>query len=87
MQILEYYQKKNVIFAHEVGPQQIAYNYETTKEILNIMDSESFGICIDPSNFIIVGIDPCVIIDELTRKIVHFHGKDAELTHHRSTSG
>ncbi|SCC23622.1 Sugar phosphate isomerase/epimerase [[Bacillus] enclensis] len=87
MPILEYYEKLGVKFAHEVGPQQLAYNLETTQEILEILNIDSFGICFDPSNFILTGVNPCIFVEEIGSKIFHVHGKDSELTHHVSSSG
>ncbi|MBH5320321.1 sugar phosphate isomerase/epimerase [Paenibacillus sp. GSMTC-2017] len=87
MPILEYYERSGVIFAHEVGPQQIAYDLETALEISEMFNTSGFGICLDPSNLILVGVDPECFIEQLKRKIVHVHGKDAELTYKRPYSG
>lgn len=85
--ILEEYERLGVRFAHEVGPQQIAYNLETAEEVLSALDSDSFGLCLDPSNLYLAGVDPVVCIERVGERILHVHGKDAELTHHAAASG
>lgn len=87
MPILEYYELMGVKFAHEVGPQQIAYDLETALVTCETLNIDSLGICFDPSNLIFVGVDPALFIDKLGKKILHVHGKDAELTHYQNLSG
>lgn len=87
MPILEHYEARGVKFAHEVGPQQIAYNLESAVEVCELLSSDSFGICFDPSNLILVGVDPVCFIEKLGGKILHVHGKDGEVTNHLSVSG
>lgn len=87
MPIFEHYEKAGVVFAHEVGPQQIAYDLETAIRVADLFKTDSFGICLDPSNLILVGIEPAQFIDCLGNKIVHVHAKDAEFTHYKAISG
>lgn len=85
--ILEFYDKNGIKFAHEIGPQQIAYNFETAEEINEIFDMQCFGFCLDPSNLLLTGVNPSICIEKLGSRIFHVHGKDAEFTTHLSTSG
>ncbi len=87
MPILEQYDKWVVKFAHEIAPQQIAYNLETAEEIKDILDCKSFGFCYDPSNLVLTGVNPLICIEKLGDKIFHVHAKDAEITHHAPVSG
>ncbi len=87
MPILEKYDKWGVKFAHEIAPQQIAYNLETAEEIRDIFDCESFGFCYDPSNLVLTGVNSLICIERLADKIFHVHAKDAEITHHAPVSG
>lgn len=86
--ILEFYEKNGVKFAHELGPQQIAYNLETAEEILKVLDHiDSLGFCIDPSQLLYTGIDPSICIENLNKRVFNFHAKDGEFTHHLNKSG
>ncbi|RNC97252.1 sugar phosphate isomerase/epimerase family protein [Lysinibacillus halotolerans] len=86
--ILEYYEKKGIKFAHELGPQQIAYNLETAEEILEKLDFiDSLGFCIDPSQLLYTGVDTSVCIERLNKRVFNFHAKDGEFTQHLKTSG
>lgn len=86
--ILEFYSKLGLRFAHEIGPQQIAYNLETAEEINALFGNiDSFGFCIDPSHLLLVGVNPCIVIERLGDKVFNFHAKDAELTAYLPVSG
>ncbi|WP_146548498.1 sugar phosphate isomerase/epimerase family protein [Rummeliibacillus suwonensis] len=87
MPILEYYEKQGVVFAHEVGPQQIAYDIETTIRVTELLDSNLLKLCLDPSNMILMGVNPELFIEHLGEKIVNVHGKDAEITYKHPFSG
>ena len=85
--ILQEYSDNGVKFAHEIAIQQMAYNLETAMDLISRFDIDSFGYCIDPSNFVMLGIDPSIAIEQLSNKVLYVHGKDAELTHNFRYSG
>lgn len=87
MPVLEEFRNCRVRFAHEVAPQQLAYNIETAREVLQVLDIDSFGFCLDPSNMVQAGVDIRFFIDIFGDRIFHVHGKDAEITHYYPLSG
>ena len=65
--------------ALEVHPTEIAYDYWSTKRLLETIDYRpTLGINFDPSHLIWQGMDPCACIRELGKEnaIFHFHAKD-----------
>ncbi|SDM33159.1 Sugar phosphate isomerase/epimerase [Paenibacillus sp. OK060] len=87
MPILEEYERLGIKFAHEISPQQMAYNLETALEMSELLNIDSFGYCLDPSNLLITGVDPSIYAEVLGKKIFNVHGKDTEFTNHLNTSG
>lgn len=76
--ILDEFEKKDVKFALEVHPTEIAYDYYTTKRLLKAFDyRESFGINFDPSHLIWQGVKPHLFLRDFSDKIFHVHMKDA----------
>ena len=88
MPILEYYNKKNIKYAHELGPQQLAYDLETALLLLETFENiDSFGFCIDPSQLLYTGVNIPLVIEKLNTKVFHFHAKDAEFNYTKEYSG
>lgn len=88
MPILEYYYKLNVKFAHEIGPQQLAYDLETSFLLLDKFQKiDSFGYCVDPSQLLYTGVNICQSIELLGDRVFHFHAKDAEFNYTKNVSG
>jgi len=78
--ILDFFAKMGIRFAHEVHPQEQAYNIETAEMTLKAINYRSeFGFNFDPSHFIWQGIDPVVFIKKFGNRIYHCHAKDAEV--------
>lgn len=76
--ILDEFEKNDVKFALEVHPTEIAYDYYTTKRLLEAFDyRESFGINFDPSHLIWQGVKPHLFLRDFADKIFHVHMKDA----------
>ena len=51
--ILDVFEREGVRFALEVHPTEIAYDFVTTRKLLDALDRrESFGINLDPSHFV-----------------------------------
>jgi len=79
-EILDTFETHDVKFAHEVHPQEQAYNIETAERALKaINERKEFGFNFDPSHLIWQGIDPVVFIKKFGDRIYHAHAKDAEI--------
>ncbi|MFQ6076095.1 MAG: sugar phosphate isomerase/epimerase family protein [Candidatus Bathyarchaeia archaeon] len=88
-EILDVFSAHGIKFAHEVHPQEQAYNIETAEQALKALNNKKeFGFNFDPSHLIWQGIDPVVFIKRFGDRIYHAHAKDAELVKENlSTSG
>ncbi len=87
--ILDVFSAHGVKFAHEVHPQEQAYNVETAEQAIKALNGrKEFGFNFDPSHLIWQGIDPVVFIKKFGDRIYHSHAKDAELVKENvATSG
>ncbi|MCI8872252.1 MAG: sugar phosphate isomerase/epimerase [Lachnospiraceae bacterium] len=66
--------------ALEVHPTEIAYDYWSTKRLLETIDYRpTLGINFDPSHLIWQGIDPAVFLYDFADRIYHVHIKDTKL--------
>jgi sugar phosphate isomerase/epimerase len=88
-EILDVFAAQGVKFAHEVHPQEQAYNIETAEQMIkSINGRKEFGFNFDPSHFVWQGIDPVIFIKKLGQRIYHCHAKDGELVKENlATSG
>lgn len=69
-----------VKLALEVHPTEIAYDYWSTKKLLETIDYRpTLGINFDPSHLIWQGVDPAVFLYDFADRIYHVHIKDAKL--------
>jgi sugar phosphate isomerase/epimerase len=79
--ILDVFRKNGVRFALEVHPSEIAFDYYTTKRILETFkDYPEFGINFDPSHLIWQGINPALFLDDFADHIYNLHMKDAKVS-------
>jgi len=79
--ILDEFKKNDVVFALEVHPGEIAFDYYSTKKLLEkFADNETFGINFDPSHLIWQGIKPELFLSDFRDRIYHVHMKDAAVT-------
>lgn len=79
-EILDVFATYGIKFAHEVHPQEQAYNIETAEQAVKALDGrKEFGFNFDPSHLVWQGIDPVVFIKKFGDRIYHAHAKDAEL--------
>jgi sugar phosphate isomerase/epimerase len=79
-EILDVFAAHGVKFAHEVHPQEQAYNIETAEQAIKAVNGKKeFGFNFDPSHLVWQGIDPVVFIKKFGDRIYHAHAKDAEL--------
>lgn len=76
--ILDAYEQRDVSFALEVHPTEIAYDIHTMGRALDALDHHpAFGINFDPSHLQWQGVDPVRLIDAFPDRIFHVHVKDA----------
>lgn len=87
--ILDHFSAYGLKFAHEVHPQEQAYNIETAEQaIKSINGRKEFGFNFDPSHFVWQNIDPVIFIKKFGDRIYHCHAKDGELVKENiATSG
>ena len=79
--ILDEFVKNNVRFALEVHPGEIAFDYYSTKRLLDkFANRPEFGLNFDPSHLIWQGITPHLFLQDFADKIYHVHMKDAAVT-------
>jgi sugar phosphate isomerase/epimerase len=78
--ILDIFDEVDVVFASEVHPSEIAYDYWTTKRTLEaIGHRKAYGINWDPSHMVWQQLDPVGFILDFSDHIYHAHFKDTKL--------
>ncbi len=78
--IMDEFDKCGVKLALEVHPTEIAFDYWSTKKLLDVFEHRpTLGINFDPSHLIWQGLDPAVFILDFAARIYHVHVKDAKL--------
>jgi sugar phosphate isomerase/epimerase len=83
--LLDTFARHGVRFAHECHPKQFAYNLETARLALELVDGHpALGFNFDPANLVLAGMNPVVFVAELGDRIVHVHAKDAERVEHQA---
>lgn len=79
--ILQVFRENGVKFAHEVHPAEIAFDYYTTKRLLEkFKDWPELGINFDPSHLIWQGVTPHIFLEDFIDRVYHVHMKDAAVT-------
>jgi sugar phosphate isomerase/epimerase len=79
--ILDVFDHEGVRFALEVHPTEIAYDFVTTRKLLDALDNrETFGINLDPSHFAHQFLDTAEFAIEFADRIYHVHVKDSKKT-------
>lgn len=77
--ILDVFDEEGVRFGLEVHPTEIAYDFVTTRKLLNALDNRpTLGINLDPSHFIHQFLDAAQFALEFADRIYHVHVKDAK---------
>ena len=78
--IIDVYDECGVKLALEVHPTEIAYDYWSTKKLLETFDYRpTLGINFDPSHLIWQGLDPAMFLYDFADRVYHVHIKDAKL--------
>ncbi len=78
--IFDEYDKCGVKLALEVHPTEIAFDYWSTKKLLETFDYRpTLGINFDPSHLIWQGVDPAVFLFDFADRVYHVHIKDTKV--------
>lgn len=78
--IFDVFDQCGVKFALEVHPTEIAFDYYSTKKLLEVFEyRETLGINFDPSHLIWQGINPGMFLYDFADRVYHVHIKDAKL--------
>lgn len=78
--IFDEFDKYDVKFALEVHPTEIAFDYYSTKKLLEVFDYRpTLGLNFDPSHLQWQGCDPCLFIRDFADRIYHVHMKDVKV--------
>ncbi len=76
--ILDVFAEQGVRFAAEVHPSELAYDYWTTKKMLEVIDRPELGINWDPSHMMWQDLDPAGFLLDFADRIYHVHAKDSK---------
>jgi sugar phosphate isomerase/epimerase len=78
--ILDVFAQQGVRFALEIHPTEIAYDFVTTRILLEALGYHpSFGINLDPSHLVHQMLDPAEFAVDFAERIHHVHIKDARM--------
>ena len=78
--IFDEYDKCGVKLALEVHPTEIAFDYWSTKKLLDTFEwRPTLGINFDPSHLIWQGVDPAMFLFDFADRVYHVHIKDDKL--------
>lgn len=79
--ILDVFKENGCVFALEVHPGEIAFDYYSAKRLLEkFADRPEFGLNFDPSHLIWQGITPHLFLSDFIDRVYHVHMKDAAVT-------
>ena len=79
--IFDEYDACGVKLALEVHPSEIAFDYYTTKRLMDEIDwRPTLGLNFDPSHLLWQGVDPQVFLADFAHRIYHVHMKDVKLS-------
>lgn len=79
--IMDVFRENGVVFALEVHPSEIAFDYYSTKKLLDkFVDRPEFGLNFDPSHLIWQGVTPHLFLQDFIDRVYHVHMKDAAVT-------
>ncbi len=79
--IVDVFEEEGIRFALEVHPAEIAYDFVTTRKVLDAVDNRpGFGINFDPSHFAHQFLDSAAFVEDFADRIYHVHVKDSRKT-------
>lgn len=78
--IMDEFDACGVKLALEVHPTEIAYDYWSTKKLLEVFEYRpTLGINFDPSHLIWQGLDPAIFLFDFAERVYHVHVKDTKI--------
>lgn len=78
--IFDVFDECRVKFALEVHPTEIAFDYWTTKRLLEVFQYRpTLGINFDPSHLIWQGVNPTIFLQDFIDRVYHIHIKDTSV--------
>ena len=78
--IFDEFDRCDVKFALEVHPTEIAFDYYSTRKLLDTFDRRpTLGINFDPSHLVWQGMDPCLFLRDFADRVYHVHMKDVKV--------
>lgn len=78
--IFDVFDECGVKFALEVHPTEIAFDYYTTKRLLETFKyRETLGLNYDPSHLIWQGLNPTIFLQDFIDRVYHVHMKDTSV--------
>ena len=78
--IFDVYDECGVRLALEVHPTEIAFDYYSTKRLLDMLDwRPTLGLNFDPSHLQWQGMPPCLFLRDFASRIYHVHMKDVKV--------
>jgi len=79
--IMDEFRRQGIKFALEVHPSEIAFDYYSTKKLLEkFKDYPEFGLNFDPSHLLWQGVTPHLFLGDFIDRVYHVHMKDAAVT-------
>ncbi len=78
--IFDVFDEYGVVFALEVHPTEIAFDYYSTEKLLDVFKKRpTLGINFDPSHLQWQGMDPCLFLRDFADRVYHVHMKDVKV--------
>ena len=78
--IFDVFDECGVVFALEVHPTEIAFDYYTTERLLSLFSyRKTLGLNFDPSHLVWQGINEVTFVRDFSSRIYHVHMKDVKL--------
>lgn len=79
--IFDVFDECGVKLALEVHPTEIAFDYYSTKKLLEVFEYRpTLGINFDPSHLQWQGMNPCLFLRDFADRVYHVHMKDVKVT-------
>lgn len=79
--IFDVFDECGVRFAFEVHPSEIAFDYYTSKRLLEVFEYRpTLGLNFDPSHLVWQGVNPNIFIRDFADRIYHVHMKDVKIS-------
>ena len=79
--ILDVFKENGILFALEVHPGEIAFDYYSTEKLLSkFADNPTFGLNFDPSHLLWQGVRPDLFLRDFIDRVYHVHMKDVAVT-------